>query len=171
MTLSARAEVNQRLYFCQLHFAALARMRADGETQLSILDEAFSESLVFHLYATYRCYLREIAEACQLSGGVCDSAQQLLELLAARQQEPAELKELAALEQQQGSWLQRLCNDFVEQMSAPAVQARGVQTQASLTGGDIALHAQPDRNADALLDSWQSLRALIERQRDFLAEW
>ena len=97
--------VNQKLYLARLLLERCTPAQdAHGHAEL-----ALSQSAIFQLHCAYRLYLNEIASNYKVaSTAFVNTADELSQALLAIDKHPAESRELQNLEQETGSWLNRL---------------------------------------------------------------
>jgi len=160
-----RPLVNQRLYFCRLHLKWMEQALEAGEITRHIVEQSFSESVLFHLVMAYRVYLAEIATAYGSACDHLDDVTALQQLLAQQQLESAEASEIAEL--QESGWLQHLLFAY------ESIPTMGSQAQSSLKPEVIPVTQlqQPVIGLDQYKSLLESLEKLIENQRNRLEEW
>lgn len=160
-----RPLVNQRLYYCRLHVKWMEQALEKGEIARNVIEQSFSESVLFHLVKTYQCYLAEIATAygapCEYLGDVMA----LEQLLSQQQLESAEAREIAELAS--SGWLGELLETY------QAIPAAVSATKSSFSPQAIPA-VQVQQSSAGLERSrflLESMEKLIENQRDRLEEW
>ena len=168
MPVVQRAVVNQRLYFCRLHVDWFSEQVDKEQVPRRIIEQSLGGSLIFHLVMAYKAYLSEIAESCSVPDAMLNDAAQLITLLENESHICAAATELSSLENSK-NWLSSLLARY-EQQSSSFIDLSNTKTSSGIQLVDVDdnLGTLDVVAGKALFDS---LRALIERQRIQLEEW
>ncbi|MFP8965428.1 DUF6586 family protein [Pokkaliibacter sp. CJK22405] len=165
---------NQKLYFARLHLEALSQAMSAQSWHRHALIDSYQESVLFHLYAAYRAYLVELAEAYSIPAVQLCSDFDLGSLLEERGFEGPEYVALVALLESKSSWLSQLsrayqaCWQVKEDagLTSPAASASEIQVV------QVDSDHQNDEDVQKQLQGWlKNLRDIIEEGRKTLQEW
>ena len=168
------SRTNQKLMFAKLHLDQLKLAEQGSGWSKHAQIESYEESILFHLVSAYSAYLREIAEVYRLEPEKISTRDELLEQLEAKGVEAPEAKELTLLAGGD-SWLSQLLAAYRACWVAQNREQAAASDHASLSEIQV-VQVNPDHSSDAQvieqLEGWiNSMRELVDRQREGLKEW
>ncbi len=168
------SRTNQKLLFAKLHLDHLKQAEQGSGWSKHAQIESFEESILFHLVSAYSAYLREIAGVYYLQPEKISTRDELQQQLDDKGMEAPEAKELGQLAGAD-SWLSQLLAAYRACWAAQEREQAAKTEHASLSEIQV-VQVNPDHSSDKevieQLEGWvNSLRELIERQREGLKEW
>ncbi|SIS58489.1 DUF6586 family protein [Neptunomonas antarctica] len=166
---------NQKINFARIHLDALTEAQGSTGWSKHAMIESYNESVLFHLASAYSSFLREVAEKYRFATNVIDSLADLESLLDASGQESPERSELAALEQNDASWLHKMLAAYHACWQAADNHSVVASDQVSVSEIHV-LQINPDHAEDgdilAEYRHWlNEFRSLVERLRSDMQEW
>tara|TARA_R110002167_G_scaffold6193_3_gene28176 strand:- start:5363 stop:5887 length:525 start_codon:yes stop_codon:yes gene_type:complete len=168
------SRTNQKLLFAKLHLDSLKKAEQGSGWSKHAQIESYAESVLFHLVSAYSAYLREIAAVYYLEPEKISTRDELLEQMEAKGLEAPEAKELSLLAGSD-SWLSQLLGAYRACWTAQEREEATHSEHASLSEIQV-VQVNPDHASDreviAQLETWvNSMRELVDRQREGLKEW
>lgn len=168
------SRTNQKLTFARLHLDYLKRAEQASGWSKHAQIESFEESVLFHMVSAYSAYLRELAQVYYLEPEKISTRDELLAQMETKGLEAPEANELSLLAGSD-SWLSQLLAAYRACWMAQERDQATHSGHASLSEIQV-VQVNPDHVSDrdviAELDSWlNSMRELIDRQREGLKEW
>lgn len=168
------ARTNQKLLFAKVHLDQLKQAAQSSGWNKHAQIESYEESILFHLVSAYSAYLREIAEVYRLDPLKISTRDELLEQLEENGMEAPEAKELTELAGRD-SWLSQTLKAYRACWVAQDREQATHSDHASLSEIQV-VQVNPDHSQDGevieQLEGWlNSLRELVDRQRESLKEW
>lgn len=168
------SRTNQKLLFAKLHLDCLKQAEQASGWSKHAQIESFEESVLFHMVSAYSAYLREIAEVYRLEPEKISTRDELLTQMEVKGLEAPEANELSQLAGSD-SWLSQLLAAYRACWMAQERDQATHSGHASLSEIQV-VQINPDHAADldviAQLENWlNSMRELVDRQREGLKEW
>lgn len=165
------SKANQKRYFAAFYLEAIEK--ADKDERLvnrKAVLAAHRESCLFHLMGTYEALIWEVAQTYTVPFRAGMPLQQLLDDAHAAGKSIPELEQVLQLQQQSGSWLNRMVNAWQRVQDVDPATTTVAKAPVNLNAIEVRVVADEDELLQ-LSDWHDNLRNLIEEVRQTLGEW